>query len=608
MRLARTLTFLVVGPLLGLPLAACKPSGWGEPATFRAEPAPATWIRPEKPPEPAVPPTAVVDKTAQHVAGEDRYPCEGHAICARRSPADGTLGTTIGSFESIDPAKVTETEGFLVATSLFEGLVNPARRSGEALQQGVAESWTLSADATTYTFKLRENARWSNGRAVTAEDFVYAWLRKLAPETAAVDVDSLLFIAGAADYNQGREKDPSKVGVRAIDARTLEVRLTCPTPYWPAYLASGAYLPVPKEAIEAHGRDWDRPANIITNGAYHLADLKERDRVILVRSETYWDKDNVRIPRVIAYSAETEQNASSLYEAGEVQWPRGSVSPGAVAAALSEKRPDLLIDPYLCTYVYLFRVDKAPFTDARVRRAFDMAVDKQALVDQVTRGMQIPARRLVPTSFDQTQDYPGPPGDAFDPRQAQALLAEAGFPGGRGLPTVRLLYNTMESHRMVAEFVARQLEENLGVKVEAQNMEWKSLLQQIRLGDFQMARLASCGVDLPLAFLENFTSTSPRNDPGWKNPSFDKDFQAAQCGSKSYAESLAKTAAAETTLLEDRPVMPLYFYTRPYFKAPVLRGLEPHLNDFHLFKNMWWGDVQTAPVLHPMPEPERPAP
>ena len=586
-------------------LVACKDSGWGDPAPFTAAPPPDVWVRPA--PEVATAPDVAAapapdEHRAERVWGDGTWPCKGHPSCERGSPKDGTLGITLGGFEFIDPNRISETEGFVVAANLFEGLINPARHSGGPYEMGVAESWTVSADGRIYTFKLRDNAKWSNGRPVTADDFVYSWRRKLDPATASDDTDPLKYIAGAAAFSEGKVKDPASVGVKAIDAHTLEVTLICSFPFWPAILASGAYLPVPREAIEAHERKWDRPGNIVTNGPYQLTELIERDRLVMTKSETYWDKDNVRIPRIIGYHAETEQSAAALYDTGQVQWSRSSVSPGTINANVKAKRPDLLIDPWLCIYYYMFRVDRPPFDNLLLRRAFNMAVNKQDLVTYVTQGMQLPADGIVPGSFDDTIAYPGPAGDGYDPQKARELLAEAGYPGGKGLEPVKIYYNTMESHRLVAEFIARQLEENLGVKVEPQNMEWKSLLQKTRAGDFQLARLGACAVDAPLTFLENFQSTSPRNDMGWKNPEFDQRFETARCGTTTFKDALVATAKAEAKVIEELPVLPLYWYTRAYFRAPVLQGMEVHLEDFHPAKYMWWADVQQPPTPRTMPE------
>lgn len=611
MRLRPSDGLLLLLPLTALPhlpLLGCKDSGWGQRAPFSAEAPPQTWERPAAPPPQTGASAAEAQRTIDRVWGQNSWPCTGHVSCTRKTPSDGAFGVTVGGFEFIDPSRVSETEGMFVAMQLFEGLVNPARRSGEPYEAGVAESWTVSPDSRVFTFTLREDARWSNGRQVTADDFVYAWTRKLDPATAADGVDPLLYIAGAEDFNLGKNRDPASVGVRALDPRTLEVTLRCSVPYWPSYLVSAHHLPVPREAIEAHGRLWDRPEHIVTNGPYHLVELKERDRLVMVKSETYWDKDEVRIPRVVAFHAETEPQAMALYESGTVHWARGAVSPNTVSAAMAEKRPDFFIDPLLCTYYYLFRVDKPALEDVRVRRALDLAIDKDTLVKHVTRGMQLPADSIVPPSFEKTHGYKRPPTESFDPDLARRLLAEAGYPNAQGLPEIRLIYNTMESHKAVADYVGRQLQENLGIDVKVENMEWKSLLQQLRTKEFQLARLGMCSNDTPISFLEQFKSNSPRNDMGWSNPAFDAAFEKARCGSNTPEEYLANVAEAERLVVEGRSVAPLYWYTRPYFLTPVVGGFEVHVEDEHLLKYLYWRDTQTPPERHPLGPPTVVAP
>lgn len=589
----------------GLALSpGCHESDWGRPAPFKAEPAPATWTRPAPKAEPSAPrPDVSLARGAERIWGKDAWPCEGHPSCSRRASSDGTFGVTEGGLAFLDPSRLSETEGSFIANQLFEGLVNPSRRSGEPLEQGVAESWTVSSDYRVWTFKLRENARWSNGRAVTADDFVYAWRRKLDPATGADGVDPLLHLEGAEDFNSGKVKDPATVGVKALDPRTLEVTLRCSMPHWPSYLASAHYLPVPREAIEAHGRQWDRPEHIVTNGPYHLTELKERDRLVMVRSETYWDKANVRLPRILAYHASTEAQALALYESGEIHWARGAVSPNTVAKALEEKRPDFFIDPLLCTYYYLFRVDQPALSDPRVRRAIDMAIDKEKLVKHVTRAMQLPATGIIPPSFEVTHGYVRPTLEGFDPDLAKRLLAEAGYPNAEGLPELRLIYNTMEAHQLIADYVGRQLQENLGARIKVENMEWKSLLNELKTKKFQLARLGMCANDTPISFLEQFKSNSPRNDMGWFSEEFDKAFDKAACESKSEAEYLQNVAAAEKLVLEGRSVAPLYWYNRPYFLAPVIGGFDVHVEDEHLLKYLYFRDIHTAPTRHPLGPP-----
>lgn len=590
----------LLAPLMVLGLAGCQNSDWGKAAPFVATPAPATWTRPAPPPKAEPTTTEALAKSVERIWGDGTWPCEGHPSCSRKPADDGTFGVTVGGFEFLDPTLLSETEGVFVATQLFEGLVSPARRSGEPLEQGVAESWTVSADSRVWTFTLRKDARWSNGRPVTADDFIYAWQRKLDPKTGSDGIDSLLYIDGAEAFNSGRVKDPATLGLRALAPDKLEVTLKCSVPYWPSYLVSAHYLPVPREAIEAHGTKWIEPAHIVTNGPYHLVELKERDRAVLVRSETYWDKANVRLPRVVMHHAEGETQALALYESGEVHWARGAVSPNTVAAAMSEKRPDFFIDPLLCVYYYMFRIDQPAISDPRVRRAIDLAIDKDTLVKHVTRGMQQPADSILPPSFETTHGYKRPKTETFDPDLAKRLLAEAGYPNAQGLPEIRLIYNTMESHKAVADYVGRQLQENLGLPIKVENMEWKSLLKELRAGNFQLARLGMCSNDTPISFFEQFKSNSPRNDMGWKSPEFDAAFEKAACGSKTNDEYLTNVAAVEKLALEGRSVAPLYWYTRPYFRTPVVGGFEVHVEDERQLKYLYFRDRHTAPTAHPL--------
>ncbi|MFO0748678.1 MAG: peptide ABC transporter substrate-binding protein [Myxococcota bacterium] len=538
--------------------------------------------------------------------GNGAWPCTGSPACEKHSPADGTLGTAGAAIKSIDPILFTDTEGGLIAWNLFEGLISPARQSGGPYEQGVAESWELSADGRTWTFHLRADARWSNGRAVTADDFVYAWLRKLDPAVAAQGAGDLYWIDGAEAYNQGKSRDPKSVGVRAVDPRTLEVRLLCPSALWPSYLAGGAYLPVPREAIEQWGSHWMEPEHIVTNGPYHLVTYAERDRLELVRSETYWDKANVQIPRVVYYVAEGEAKVRTLYDAGQVQWGRGAVDPPSVPKLVAEQAPDFLIDPQLCLYMYVFNVEQPPFDDVRVRRAFAQALDREQLVSSVSKAMQEPADGPVPSVFDRTQGFPGVAGPTFDPTKARAALADAGYPGGHGFPDTHILYNTMESHRMLAEYLARSLSEVLGVPAKAENMEWKSLMSKAESGEYGIARMGICATDTPFSFLEMFESKNARNYMRYKNKTFDDLFARYRCEADP-VEAGKVGAAAEAEVIRDLPILPVYYYTRYFLKLPVLQGLEPHLEDMHPFKYMWWADTQKAPAPHPMPELARQA-
>ncbi len=582
-----------------LSIAACR----AEPprAPFVAEPAPTTWERPAEPPRAADTVDEGEDGERRRLFGDGAWPCTrpGPSDCDAGSPGDGALGTNAGSIEFLDPALVSETEGMMVAMNLFEGLVGPARASGEPLEAGVAEAVTVSADGLTWTFRLRKDARWSNGRPVVAEDFVWAWTRKLDPKTAAQGVEPLYWIAGAEAFNKGESRDPAALGLAAPSPDTLVIRLRCPNPFLLEELAGGHWLPAPREAVEAHGAAWMKAEHIVTNGPYHLAEWKERERLELVRSETYWDRGEVRIPRVVVHHSEGEDRPRNLFRAGQIQWARGAVTPAEIGDYIAREAPEFLLEPRLCVYFYVFRVDRAPFDDARVRRAFVQAIDRERLVNHVSRGFQVPASGPVPPAFSETHGYRRLEAGGFDPDAARTLLAEAGYPRAQGLPPVRLSYNTMEAHKLIGEFVQRQLSENLGAAVELENLEWKSLLKKLNTGDYQMARYGWCASSAPPRFLELFTSDSPRNVTGWKSEAFDRHVDRSLCAPTA-AEALEAAAAAEDILVAEAPIAPIYHYTLPYLKKPVLQGLEPHLDDLHPFKYMYWADRQVAPTAHPI--------
>ncbi|MCA9518882.1 MAG: peptide ABC transporter substrate-binding protein, partial [Myxococcales bacterium] len=587
--------------LLALAASAtsCGGGDWGEPAPFSATPAPATWEEPAEPPAPA-PDTAAEAKghaLLEHVYGEDPWPCTGHPSCDEGSPRDGTLAVSVGDFEYLDPNLITETEGAFIAENVFEGLLMAPRRSGLPPEPGVATGYELADDGKTYTFHLRADARWSDGRPVTAGDFVYSWLRALDPATGSVTVETLYYLENAEKFNKGALTDRDLVGVHAPDDHTLVVRLERPTPFWIALVTHSQYYPVPRWAIEEHGRQWTRPENIVTNGAYRVVEQRPRERVVLERSPTYWDAANVRIPRIVARSSTSENQDITLYDSGQIQYARMGVPPAELTARMTSGEPDLIIDQRLCYYQYTFNTEHPPFDDERVRRAIVMAIDKDRLVGSVTRGREVPADGVVLDYFVDAMGYPDPEGLPFDVAAARKLLAEAGFPGGKGLPPVTLSYNTLDRHQAIAEFVQRQLKENLNFDVTLENMEFKSLLKKVRAKDFDITRRGWCGEEHPYTMLEIFRSTSPRNPSGWKSAEFDSLLERS-LDEPTTAGQMKLLAQAEAILQREAPFVPLFYYSYPYLKKPVLRGLEAELTASHPVKYMWWGDEDTPPEAH----------
>jgi oligopeptide transport system substrate-binding protein len=502
-------------------------------------------------------------------------------------PADGTFVWVESGAAFLDPNKISETAGNSIAMQMFEPLLNYAIGNGEP-EPGVAERFEVSEDGLTYTFHLRSNALWSNGRAVTAHDFVYSWQRGLRPETASRNAQQLWYIANAKAFNEGSLTDFGKVGVKAAGDTTLVVTLEAPTSFFRHLVCSVAYAPVPKEAIEAHGDQWTRPENIVVNGPYTMTEWKLRDRVVLEKNPRYWDAASVRIERAMVLHSESEQNALQLYEADKAHWLPGNMPAEKIPLFLSEGRSDFHVDPVMCVYYYVLRMDRPPFDKKEVRHAINRAIDKERIVKHITRGGQKVATRLVPQMFEALIGYTGPEGEEFDPDAARALLSEAGYPQGQGLPKIDIFYNTLDGNRLIAESVQRNLKDTLGVEIGLDNMEWKSLLKKLQAGDFQMARSGWCAdYPDPLTFLGVFHSKGENNYPAYDNPEYDALLDAIARETDRDARN-ALIGKAEALLNDDLPFIPFYFYTRSYLLKTFVKGFEPQYQDHHLLKYMYF--------------------
>jgi ABC-type oligopeptide transport system substrate-binding subunit len=484
--------------------------------------------------------------------------------------------------EFIDPNLVSESSGTSIVLNLFETLYvaapdNSPPRPGAALRHDV------SPDGLTWTFHLRPNMRWSDGTPVTAHDFVYGWRRGLDPTTGSKNAQLLWFIRGAADYNQGRTSDPNSVAIHAPDDLTLVVGLVGPTPFLDTLVTYTAFAPIPRHAVEKHGVAWTRPANIVTNGAFLLAEWHERDRFVLKKNPDFWDAANIALDGSIIFHSEEERRNENLYAAGQIHVAR-PLSQDSVRQWIRDGRADLRIDLNMCIYYYSLRMDRPPFSDARVRRAFNLALDKERLTRHILGAFQQVATTVVPAMVEPFSRYRPSPGPDFDPDRGAVLLATAGHPRGVALPPLEISYNTSEGHKRIAEFAARQWSETLGVPMTSANMEWKSLLKKQSAGDFQITRTAWCA-DYPdaMTFLEVFQSGSENNYAAYRNPAYDALLERAR-REPDPAERNALLCAAERGLVDDMPVVPMYQYTRATLIRPEVRGYLPQYQDLHLLR------------------------
>ena len=489
--------------------------------------------------------------------------------------------------ETFDTAKMSGAPEGRLAFNLFEGLLMPGPKTKDLkdakdlVVPGVAESFSVSEDGKTYTFQLRADAKWSNGDALTSEDFVYSWKRILTPEFPADYVQLLWNIEGAQAYSEGKESDWGKVGIKAPDAQTLVVTLTAPTPYFPELVSFYTFFPVPKKAVEAHGDDWTKPENIITNGAYKLASYKPQQDVILEKSENYWDASNVKLDKVRLRIISDLNTVVKAYQTGELHWTGTSLPVAQVSNLVMH--PDYVRHALLGTYYYRVNVKAdGPLKDNRVRQALSMSIDRQQLVNQTMKGLYTEALAFVPNSMP---GYESAFTISPNAMKAKKLLAEAGYGDDKPLK-IKLLYNTDENHKLVAEAVQAMWKANLGVEVELVNKEWKTYLQDIDTLSYEVARAGWIGdYNDPMTFLDMWVSGNGNNDTGWSNPEYDNLIQKAQA-EPSVRQRRNYLQEAEKLLLEQGPVIPIYFYTNNMLASRKLEGFHEHNRDIHLFKYM----------------------
>ncbi|MGH2649901.1 MAG: peptide ABC transporter substrate-binding protein [Actinomycetota bacterium] len=482
--------------------------------------------------------------------------------------------------ESLDPGVVTGVPEHRIISNLFEGLaVNDPRDLSP--QPGMAKSWTISKDGLVYTFTLRD-AAWTDGRKVTAHDFVYAWERVLNPKSGAKYAQQLFYLKNGEEYNKSKITDFSQVGVKALDDKTLQATLRCPTAYFLDLTTFYTLYPVPRWAIEAHGKDWVKPGKIVSNGPFKLASWVPQRDLVLEKNPAHWDAANVKLQRAVFIPTDDLNTAYKQFQAGDSDWIP-NVPPAQIDAA--RQRPEYYATPYLGTYYFRFNVTRPPGNDVRVRKALSMAVDRESLTKFVTKAGEIPTSSFVPVNM---RGYEGIRGLAFDPAAAKKLLAEAGYPDGKGFPKTELLYNTNELHRVITQAVQQMWKENLGIQVDLVNVEWKVYLNQQAKLDYQISRAGWIGdyVD-PNTFLDMWITGGGNNQTGWSNKRYDDGIARAGCGIVDPKERMKLFNDAERLLVvEEVPIMPLYTYVNKGMLSRKVKGWHPNILDQHPLKHI----------------------
>jgi oligopeptide transport system substrate-binding protein len=486
--------------------------------------------------------------------------------------------------ETLDPAIITGQPEGRVVNALFEGLC--AFDKNGRPQPGVAERWEISPDGRTYTFYLREDARWSDGTPLTADDFVASWQRTLTPETGSQYNYMLDPIRNARAFADGELKDFSEVGVEARGAHTLVVTLENPTPYFLDLCAFPTLHPVPVKLIEKVGDDWVKPQWIVGNGAYVLEEWRINDRIRLRKNPYYWNRGNVALETVDILPISKDSVAFNFYASGLADLV---MDKGLAPIALMDElrgRDDFHSAPFLGVYFLRFNCKEGPFTDPRVRRAFAMAIDKERIVQKITRAGELSAGSFVPPGIE---GFEGADGLPYDPALARRLLAEAGYPGGEGFPFVRYLFNESQQNESIAVELRDMWQKELGVTIDLARQEWKVYLNSLSSLDYDIARSSWVGdYPDPNTFLDMFLTGGGNNRTGWSDPEYDA-LIAAAARETDPGRRFKLLADADHELVERAvPIAPIYYYVGIQLYDPMkIGGIAANVLDEHPIREMY---------------------
>lgn len=508
---------------------------------------------------------------------------------------------------AIDPAITTGIPEANIELAVFDGLTRID--SNNVPQPAIAVSWTISTDLKQYVFTLRD-AVWTNGTPVTADDFVYAWTRALSPDLASEYAYQLYYVKGGEAFNTSikvgdkyyaqavdasgnpvtkkegdkdvavpdmtKEIDPSKdLGVKAVDAKTLEVNLEAPTPYFLNLTAFPTLMPVCKAVVSTNDKWASDPTNYVTDGPFKLTEWSHNEKMVFVKSPTYWDKDKVKLTKITYYMVDDESTALSMYQSGQLDaaaFVPVSELPKLVASG------DAQILPYLGTYYYLVNVTKKPFNDVRVRKALLLAIDRASITKSITQGGEVPALAYVPYGIaDATpgSDFRKTSQETFykddDIATAKALLAAAGYPDGKGFPAFTILYNTLNLHKSIAEAVQQMWNKNLGITCTLKGEEWGVYMDDRQNLNYNVSRAGWIGDYMdPNTFLDMWVTGSGNNDTGWSNKTYDALIAKAKI-TVNATERMATLHEAEKILMTDFPILPIYYYTNPLLLSKKIK-------------------------------------
>jgi oligopeptide transport system substrate-binding protein len=481
---------------------------------------------------------------------------------------------------SLDPGLAQDNNSSTVLRPIYDGLTTKDEK-GE-VKGAAAEKWEVSKDGLKYTFNLRQDAKWSNGDPVKASDFVFAWTRALDPAFAAPYAYQLYYIKNAEEYNTKKITDASLLGVKAKDDYTLEVELKAPTPYFESLVSFYTYFPLNEKHVKANPKFAAEASSMVTNGAFLIKEWKHNDSVTLVKNDNYHAAKDIKLASVTMRILNDANTQLQMYNSDEIDWvgrPVGEIPVDKLPSLKADKNFGLQVKGIASTYYYEFNTKQAPFDNAKIRKAFAMAIDRKAIVDKVTLGDQIPAFGFVPPGIKgEKKEFREEVKDSAyfkeDLTEAKKLLADGLKEKGLDkLPVVTLIYNTSEGHKKIAEAVVDMWKKNLSVEVKLENQEFGVYIKNRQSGNFQVAR-AGWGADYndPMTYIDLLMTGGGNNNSKYSNAEYDNLVKEALTSQdeKKRMEAMAK---AEKIMINEMPIVPVYYYTGIWAQKPYVKNV-----------------------------------
>lgn len=493
--------------------------------------------------------------------------------------ADITLRVPIdGAIKTIDPGLSIDTAAIEVVEQLFLGLTDFNPETYEPVAE-LAVRWD-SEDAQTYRFQMRDDAKWTGGQPVTADDVVWAVRRNISPETKSPYAYFIYIVKNAEKINKGEEKDLTKLGVRALGPYTVEFELEYPAAYFPSMAGLGGFRPLPRKVVESYKEKWTRPEVIQTNGSYKLEAWEKGMALILRRNPNYFAAESVAIPEVRYYIIPESSVGLAMYKSNQLDIMGGLY----LRIPLDEvptivNHPDLSKEyrrtPLFCNYAYAFNTLVEPVNNPLVRKAISAAIDRKMIIRLITHGDQNIATTYTPPPIFGSVEIDGGVGIGFDPVLAKELLAEAGYPNGEGCPEIVLLYNFSENHKKMAEAIQTLVKHHLNITITPVALEWSEYLAA-RVENFPGAILIFryCA-DYPDAnnwLNELFHPAKSVNVIGWENQEFAQLMEMAQIDTDPDNRRAIYRRAEKILCEEECVVLPIYFETAQYLVKPRIKG------------------------------------